>query len=103
MPFRCHANRLRAVARWRCNVRRPWAKASRASGTANLPGISEASTLAGAINDNNAMAAHARREGRHSSRQAADALDERCEIGICGLHVAHEPVPELIVLAFQQA
>lgn len=74
-----------------------------ASGTANGSGISEASTLHGASSDSPAMARDAQADGRHSSRQAADAFDERCEVGIFRLRMAHEPAPELIVLAFQQA
>jgi len=42
------------------------------------------------------------RDGRHSRRQGADGFDELGEFGIGGYLVSHEPVPELIVLDFQQ-
>lgn len=42
------------------------------------------------------------REGLHSRRQGADALDQGLDFAIVGSLVAHEPVPEPIVLGFQE-
>ena len=50
----------------------------------------------------NAKPATSQREGRHSSRQGADAFHKRLEIDIVRGFVSEEPAPEPIVLAVQQ-
>ena len=82
--------------------RTPCPAAVSASGTANVTGIPLDSTLRAASTPMAHSAKASHREGRHSSRQAADAFDELGEFGIGGGVVSHEPVPELIVLGFQQ-
>lgn len=73
-----------------------------AIGQAQPRGISEASTENAADAPNSRIAPIAQREGRHSSRQLTDPVDERGDFGIFGKLMAHEPVPELIVLAIEQ-
>ena len=65
-------------------------------------GISETSTENAASTPRYNKAPISQREGRHSSRQLTDLLDEWCECVMRTLLVAHEPAPELIVLAIQQ-
>lgn len=93
-----------------------------ASGHASGRGISEARMEGAPSKPSSRIAASSQREGRHSmrasgaprrtmvagtvgtlpGRQLADSLDEPVEFDIAGNLVAHEPVPELIVLAVQQ-
>lgn len=68
-----------------------------------MSGISLARTLSAPIKPSASSAKVSQREGRHSRRQGADGVDELREFGIGGRFVSHEPVPELIVLDFQQA
>lgn len=76
---------------------------SSASGIENRSGISLARTLRAPITPSASSAKVSQREGRHSRRQGADGVDKLREFGIGGRFVSHEPVPELIVLDFQQA
>lgn len=76
--------------------------ASTAAGQAAARGISEASTANPASADSSNTIAPKRRDGFHSMRQVEDPADERGELGIGDVFIAHEPAPELIVLAFQQ-
>ena len=61
-----------------------------------------ASTAHADSNASRSCAPITQREGRHSRRQGADALDQRVECGIGGDFMAEEPAPEPIVLAIQQ-
>ena len=80
----------------------PHASAANASGHAAMRGISDASTENAAAKASSSNTAINHRDGRHSSWQGTDALDERVECGIGGDLMAKEPAPELIVLAVQQ-
>ena len=80
----------------------PQAKAANANGQADQRGISETSTENAASRPRQSKAPISQREGRHSSRQLTDPLDEWCECVIRTVLIAHEPAPELIVLAIQQ-
>ena len=73
-----------------------------ATGQANGRGISLARTETAPNTPSIISAACSRREGRHSSRQLTDPFDQRGEFRIGTLLIAHEPAPELIVLAIQQ-
>ena len=75
---------------------------SSASGIENMGGISLARTLSAPSTPSASSAKVSQREGRHSRRQGADGVDKLREFGIGGRFVSHEPVPELIVLDFQQ-
>lgn len=85
--------------------------ASKASGIDQARGISLATADSPASKPITTSARESRREGRHSilppndssgGWQGTDAIDKAGEFGI-GRHViTHEPVPELIVLDFQQ-
>lgn len=70
-----------------------------ATGQANRRGISLVNTDVAANTPSRINAACSRRDGRHSSRQLTDPFDQRGEFRIGTLLVAHEPAPELIVLA----
>ncbi len=48
-------------------------------------------------------AAEAIREARHSMRQLDDSLDKGMQLRVIGAGLSHAPLPELIVLAFEQA
>jgi hypothetical protein len=50
-----------------------------------------------------ASAAHSSREGRQSMRQFDDAIDNGLQLRVLGPFLADEPLPQLIVLAIQQA
>lgn len=92
---RCHSRNA-------CQV--PHAAASTASGHAHALGNADASVAPAASRPIDGNNASSQREGRHSSeREVADALHECGEFGIVGTLVAHEPVPERIVLGVQQA
>ena len=80
----------------------PQASAANANGHAAQRGISETRTENAANRPRQSSAPINQREGRHSSRQLTDPLDEWCECVMRTLLVAHEPAPELIVLAIQQ-
>ena len=82
---------------------RGWEKADTANGQATGRGMPEANTPNAASRPSASSAPITQREGRHSRRQLTDALDKRCECVIGTLLVAHEPAPELIVLAIEQA
>ena len=97
-------------ARSRRTARAPWTSAATASGQAMGRGISEARIETAASAASSASAVSSQRDGRHSSRQqglarrkSADALDECVELCVIGGLVAHEPAPQPIVLAVQQA
>ena len=86
------------------------ANTTTAAGHATTVGSSDANSEQAASTPSNTSAPDTQREGRQSirasmtlaGRKCADALDERVEFGIAGGLIAHEPAPELIVLAFQQ-
>ena len=78
------------------------ANTANANGQVAPRGISETITENAASRPRQSNAPISQREGRHSSRQLTDLLDEWCECVIGTLLVAHEPAPELIVLAIQQ-
>jgi hypothetical protein len=48
-------------------------------------------------------AATSQRDGRNSSRQGEDALDEGIEESVVGTLIAEEPAPQAVVLAIEQA
>lgn len=73
------------------------------AGQANARGISLARTENAPSAPSSISIACSRREGRHSSRQLTDPFDQRGEFRIGTVFVAHEPAPELIVLAIEQA
>ena len=73
-----------------------------ASGHAQVRGISDAIAENAASDANDNMAAISQRDGRHSRRQPTDAFDQRGDLRIFWSVVAHEPAPELIVLAIEQ-
>lgn len=89
----------------------PSPAASKASGIDQAKGISLARTDSPAIKPITTSTRDSRREGRHSilppndssgGWQGADAIDKSGEFGIGRRVITHEPVPELIVLDFQQ-
>lgn len=80
----------------------PCRTARSATGTDAGQGSSDAMTAIAASTPNTSNAAARRREGRHSRRQGADAFDQDLEFVIVGDFVAHEPVPQPIVLGFQK-
>lgn len=82
--------------------RKPWADAASASGQAAGRGISDAITDNAAASASSSRQATSSREGRHSRRQGADALDEHIECGIGHGLLSKEPSPQPIVLAIQQ-
>src|SRR5688572_29508772 len=80
----------------------PWKIAAQASGTATGQGNSEAITAMAASPPSARSTATRTRDGRHSRRQGADAFDQGLDFDIVGTLVAHEPVPQPIVLGFQK-
>lgn len=80
----------------------PYPAAMIASGHANARGNSLESTAQADSNAISSCAPITQREGRHSSRQGADVLDQCDECGIGRGFIAEEPAPEPIVLAVQQ-
>lgn len=81
----------------------PYANATTAPGQAAIDGRSEASNDNAADIPSPSNRPVSQRDGRHSSRQVADVLDQGGKFDIGGSLVAHEPLPELIVLTIQQA
>lgn len=75
---------------------------STAAGIDPPAGIPQVSSATVASTPSIASAMTSQRDGRHSRRQGADTCDEVGEVGIGRAVIPHEPVPELIVLDFQQ-
>ena len=73
-----------------------------AAGQATTEGSSEASSEAAPSGPKHPSAPTTHPEGRHSI-EIADPLDEGVELGVVGMFEPHEPAPEPIVLAIQQA
>src|SRR5688500_12762328 len=80
----------------------PYPIARQANGTATCHGNSEAITARAASPPSASNAMTRMYDGRHSRRQGADTLDQGLDFDIAGGFVAHEPVPEPIVLGFQK-
>ena len=71
-------------------------------GTAAVLGISLIQTENVAAIPSSGKPTPSQRDGRHSRRQGAQALDECIEFGIGRCFMAKEPAPEPIVFAIQQ-
>ena len=90
---------LRASDRARCI---PYQIAINASGHATVRGIPDAIAENAASAPSAHIAPTTQYDGRHSSRQGADVIDQGLEFGIVGGIVTKEPAPEPIVFAIQQ-
>ncbi len=80
----------------------PHPQASTATDHAHARGRSDINNENGASSTNDHSIALAQRDGRHSMRQGAYAIDKRRDFDISGSLVAKEPAPEPIVFAVQQ-
>ena len=78
------------------------ATARAAAGQATAPGRSDTSSDSAPSGPKHQSVAITQREGRQSI-ETADPLDEGVELGVVGMFEPHEPAPEPIVLAIQQA
>src|SRR5690606_26194398 len=88
--------------RSRRQSRKPQASAVRLArpAPAGASALSHGATAADSVSST--IAASQAREGRQSMRKVEDAADEGIELRIGRLFAAHEPAPELIVLAIEQ-
>ena len=100
-PFPGQANHRAGLRASRRAIHQPQARAAAADGQAAKRGNSDAITEPAASKPSASKAATSQRDGRHSSRQAADPADERVECGIGGGLEVEEPAPEPIVFAVQ--
>lgn len=82
--------------------RSPYSTALQAKGTAIIKGNSEATTAMAASKPSTRSIVTKTREGRQSRRQGADTFDQGLDFDIVGNFMAHEPMPEPIVFAFQE-
>ncbi len=83
-------------------MRKTYSAARTANGQASQRGKAEDNNEMGDNTARNASQATISFDGRHSRRQVADALDERCDFDIGDGLVAHEPSPELVVFGVQK-
>lgn len=80
----------------------PWVTDATARVAAKAPGISLAQAENAPMTPRIASEPTTHRDGRHSRRQGAHALDERGEFDIGSGFMAKEPAPKPIVFAIQQ-